>query len=29
MQRADQIHGVTMDRPGVSKIISLKIPQAA
>jgi chromosome segregation protein len=29
MQRADQIHGVTMDRPGVSKIISLKIPAAA
>ncbi|HUY28183.1 MAG TPA: chromosome segregation protein SMC [Candidatus Binataceae bacterium] len=29
MQRADQIHGVTMDRPGISKIISLKIPQAA
>ena len=29
MQRADQIHGVTMDRPGVSKIISLKIPEAA
>jgi chromosome segregation protein len=29
MQRADQIHGVTMDRPGVSRIISLKIPQAA
>ncbi len=29
MQRADHIHGVTMDRPGVSKIISLKIPQAA
>ncbi len=29
MQAADQIHGVTMDRPGVSKIISLTIPQAA
>jgi len=29
MQRADHIHGVTMDRPGISKIISLKIPQAA
>ncbi|MDO8433115.1 MAG: chromosome segregation protein SMC [Candidatus Binatus sp.] len=29
MQRADQIHGITMDRPGVSKIISLKIPAAA
>ncbi len=29
MQRADHIHGVTMDRPGVSRIISLKIPQAA
>ena len=29
MQRADQIHGVTMDRPGVSRIISLQIPQAA
>jgi chromosome segregation protein len=29
MQRADQIHGVTMDRPGISKIISLKIPEAA
>jgi len=29
MQRADHIHGVTMDRPGVSKIISLKIPEAA
>jgi chromosome segregation protein len=29
MQRADQIHGVTMDRPGISKVISLKIPQAA
>jgi len=29
MQRADQIHGITMDRPGVSRIISLKIPEAA
>ena len=29
MQRADQIHGVTMDRPGISRIISLRIPQAA
>jgi len=29
MQRADQIHGVTMDRPGISKIISLRIPEAA
>ena len=29
MQRADQIHGVTMDKPGVSRIISLRIPQAA
>jgi len=29
MQSADHIHGVTMDRPGVSRIISLKIPQAA
>ena len=29
MQRADQIHGVTMDRPGVSRIISLTIPRAA
>jgi chromosome segregation protein len=29
MQAADQIHGVTMDRPGVSRIISLTIPQAA
>ena len=29
MQRADQIHGVTMDRPGVSRIISLRVPQAA
>ena len=29
MQSADHIHGVTMDRPGVSRIISLRIPQAA
>ncbi|HKV53817.1 MAG TPA: hypothetical protein VJN94_04165, partial [Candidatus Binataceae bacterium] len=29
MQAADHIHGVTMDRPGVSRIISLKIPDAA
>ncbi len=29
MQRADQIHGVTMDRPGISKVISLRIPEAA
>ena len=29
MQAADHIHGVTMDRPGVSRIISLKLPQAA
>lgn len=29
MQSADHIHGVTMDRPGVSRIISLKLPQAA
>jgi chromosome segregation protein len=29
MQAADNIHGVTMDRPGISKIISLKIPEAA
>ncbi|MFI5353778.1 MAG: hypothetical protein ACHQZS_12560, partial [Candidatus Binatales bacterium] len=29
MQAADQIHGVTMDRPGVSRVISLTIPQAA
>ena len=29
MQAADHIHGVTMDRPGISKIISLKIPDAA
>jgi chromosome segregation protein len=29
MQAADHIHGVTMERPGVSRLISLKIPQAA
>jgi len=29
MQATDQIHGVTMDRPGVSRIISLSIPKAA
>ncbi len=29
MQRADQVHGVTMDRPGVSKVISMRIPRAA
>lgn len=29
MQRADQIHGVTMERPGVSRLISLSIPRAA
>ncbi|MGH7917476.1 MAG: hypothetical protein ACREQE_08410, partial [Candidatus Binataceae bacterium] len=29
MQAADNIHGVTMERPGVSRIISLKIPAAA
>jgi chromosome segregation protein len=29
MQTADQIHGVTMDQPGVSRIISLKLPEAA
>lgn len=29
MQKADHIHGVTMDRPGISRVISLKIPQAA
>ncbi|HYL59574.1 MAG TPA: hypothetical protein VEU51_11935, partial [Candidatus Acidoferrales bacterium] len=29
MQRADQIHGVTMDKPGISRIISLRVPQAA
>jgi chromosome segregation protein len=29
MQAADHIHGVTMERPGVSRIISMKIPEAA
>jgi chromosome segregation protein len=29
MQRADHIHGVTMEQPGISRIISLKISQAA
>jgi len=29
MQAADHIHGVTMDRPGISRLISLKIPAAA
>lgn len=29
MQAADHIHGVTMDRPGISRIITLKIPDAA
>jgi len=29
MQRADQIHGVTMEQPGVSRLISLAIPRAA
>jgi len=29
MQAADHIHGVTMDRPGISRLISLKIPDAA
>jgi chromosome segregation protein len=29
MQAADHIHGVTMDHPGISRIISLKIPAAA
>jgi len=29
MQAADHIHGVTMERPGISRIISLKIPAAA
>jgi len=29
MQAADHIFGITMDRPGVSRIISLKIPDAA
>jgi len=29
MQAADQIHGVTMERPGISRVLSLSIPQAA
>ena len=29
MQRADHIHGVTMERPGISRIISIEIPRAA
>jgi chromosome segregation protein len=29
MQAADQIHGVTMDRPGVSRLISIKLSDAA
>ena len=29
MQRADHIHGITMDRPGISRVISLKVPAAA
>ena len=29
MQAADHIHGVTMERPGISRLISLTIPQAA
>ena len=29
MQAADHIHGVTMDRPGISRTIALKIPAAA
>jgi chromosome segregation protein len=29
MQAADHVHGVTMDRPGISRIISLKFPAAA
>ena len=29
MQATDQIHGVTMEQPGISRIISLQIPQAA
>jgi chromosome segregation protein len=29
MQAADHIHGVTMERPGISRMISLKIPAAA
>jgi chromosome segregation protein len=29
MQAADHVHGVTMDRPGISRVISLKVPAAA
>jgi chromosome segregation protein len=29
MQRADHIHGVTMEQPGISRLISLAIPRAA
>jgi chromosome segregation protein len=29
MQAAEHVHGVTMDRPGISRIISLKLPAAA
>jgi chromosome segregation protein len=29
MQRADQVHGVTMERPGISKVISMRIARAA
>ena len=29
MQAADQLHGVTMEQPGISRIISIQIPQAA
>jgi chromosome segregation ATPase len=29
MRRAGQIRGVTIDRPGISTTVSLKIPQAA
>ena len=29
MQRADQVHGVTMDRPGISKVLSMRISSAA
>jgi chromosome segregation protein len=29
MQRADHIHGVTMERPGISRLISIAVPRAA
>jgi chromosome segregation protein len=29
MQSADQIHGITMESPGVSRTISLRVPQSA